>query len=61
MHYYSTIVYINNTSSRDKIEFLKRQLKLTHKAGLLKYENPSKMTKTLSKSLQKITNWLKHE
>ena len=33
MNYYSTLVYINNTSSRDKTEFPKMT---THKVGLLK-------------------------
>ena len=34
------IMYINNTSLRGKIEFLRKQLMLAHKAGLLNMINP---------------------
>ena len=50
------IVYINNTSLRGKIDFLRRQLMLAYKEGLLNMVNPHRWLKHFPNQLK--SSWI---
>ena len=41
--------------------YIQRQIILAHKQDLLRQDKPPYVTKTLSKSVKELTNWLKNE